>query len=122
MGVITDSIPASSQEIVAFEIANPKKATSEVAVDQGWKKTWRWKSVQSTRQIYIPPSPHTMFEILEIVKLLDYEKSKQRFHKIIIGARGDNISKLRELFPSVNISFPEQVPTSAPRGGFLPVM
>jgi polyribonucleotide nucleotidyltransferase len=51
-------------------------------------------------------------EISEIAKRLENEKSKdiiieQRFHKMIIGPRGDRIRELRDKFPGVMVSFPE---------------
>uniref|UniRef100_A0A9J2PCM1 K Homology domain-containing protein n=1 Tax=Ascaris lumbricoides TaxID=6252 RepID=A0A9J2PCM1_ASCLU len=51
-------------------------------------------------------------EIAEIVKRIENEKSRdilieQRFHKQIIGAKGEAISKLREQYPSVVFSFPD---------------
>lgn len=51
-------------------------------------------------------------EISEIVKRIENEKSRdilieQRFHKQIIGAKGEAIGKLREQYPSVVFSFPD---------------
>lgn len=51
-------------------------------------------------------------EISEIVKRIENEKSRdilieQRFHKQLIGAKGENISRLREQYPSVVFSFPD---------------
>lgn len=46
------------------------------------------------------------------ISLQENEKSRdilieQRFHKQIIGAKGESIQKLREQFPSVVFSFPD---------------
>ncbi|OZC06636.1 hypothetical protein X798_06373 [Onchocerca flexuosa] len=51
-------------------------------------------------------------EITEIVKRIENEKSRdilieQRFHKQLIGAKGETVQKLREQFPSVIFSFPD---------------
>ncbi|VDK29175.1 unnamed protein product [Gongylonema pulchrum] len=51
-------------------------------------------------------------EIEEIVKRLENEKTRdilieQRFHKQLIGSKGETVQKLREQFPSVIISFPD---------------
>lgn len=51
-------------------------------------------------------------EITEIVKRIENEKSRdilieQRFHKQIIGPKGEAIAKLREQYPSVVFSFPD---------------
>ncbi|EJW75496.1 hypothetical protein WUBG_13596, partial [Wuchereria bancrofti] len=51
-------------------------------------------------------------EIAEIVKRIENEKTRdilieQRFHKQLIGAKGETVQKLREQFPSVIFSFPD---------------
>ncbi|CAG9535090.1 unnamed protein product [Cercopithifilaria johnstoni] len=51
-------------------------------------------------------------EITEIVKRIENEKTRdilieQRFHKQLIGAKGEAVQKLREQFPSVIFSFPD---------------
>lgn len=51
-------------------------------------------------------------EINEIVKRIANEKTRdilieQRFHKQLIGAKGETVQKLREQFPSVIFSFPD---------------
>ncbi|VBB30290.1 unnamed protein product [Acanthocheilonema viteae] len=51
-------------------------------------------------------------EITEIVKRIENEKTRdilieQRFHKQLIGAKGETVQKLREQFPSVIFSFPD---------------
>ena len=51
-------------------------------------------------------------EILEMAAKMDNEKSKdiiieQRFHKNIIGQKGENVRVIREKFADVQISFPE---------------
>lgn len=51
-------------------------------------------------------------EISEIVKRIENEKSRdilieQRFHKQIIGTKGEAISKLREQYPTVIFTFPD---------------
>uniref|UniRef100_A0A0N5A8M1 Vigilin n=1 Tax=Syphacia muris TaxID=451379 RepID=A0A0N5A8M1_9BILA len=52
-------------------------------------------------------------EIKEIVERIENEKTRdiiieQRFHKQIIGVKGEAISKLREQYPTVTFSFPDQ--------------
>lgn len=51
-------------------------------------------------------------DIMEIVKRIENEKSRdilieQRFHKQIIGTKGETIQKFREQFPSLVFSFPD---------------
>ncbi|CAI4228547.1 unnamed protein product [Auanema sp. JU1783] len=51
-------------------------------------------------------------EIKAIVSKIENEKSKdiiieQRFHKMIIGAKGSEVSKIRDQFPNVTLTFPE---------------
>lgn len=52
-------------------------------------------------------------EIQALVTKHENEKTKdlvveQRFHKDLIGKKGDNIAKIREKYPAINISFPDQ--------------
>ncbi|VDN04210.1 unnamed protein product [Thelazia callipaeda] len=51
-------------------------------------------------------------DITEVVRRIENEKTRdiiieQRFHKLLIGPKGEAIQKLREQFPSVTFSFPE---------------
>lgn len=51
-------------------------------------------------------------EILQMVKKLENEKTKdviieQRFHRTIIGAKGEKIREIRDKYPEVQISFPD---------------
>uniref|UniRef100_A0A915Q0U1 K Homology domain-containing protein n=1 Tax=Setaria digitata TaxID=48799 RepID=A0A915Q0U1_9BILA len=51
-------------------------------------------------------------EITEIVKRIENEKTRdilieQRFHKQLIGAKGEAVQRLREQFPSVIFTFPD---------------
>ncbi|VDM70698.1 unnamed protein product [Strongylus vulgaris] len=51
-------------------------------------------------------------EIRAIVSKIENEKSRdiiieQRLHKLIIGAKGENISKIRDAHPNVVLSFPD---------------
>lgn len=51
-------------------------------------------------------------DIMEMVKKMENEKSRDiiienRFHRFIIGAKGESIRELRDKFPGVNIAFPE---------------
>lgn len=51
-------------------------------------------------------------EIRAIVSKIENEKSRdiiieQRLHKLIIGAKGENIAKIREAHPNVVLSFPD---------------
>ncbi|VDK79439.1 unnamed protein product [Litomosoides sigmodontis] len=51
-------------------------------------------------------------EITEIVRRIENEKTRdilieQRFHKQLIGTKGETVQKLREQFPSVIFSFPD---------------
>uniref|UniRef100_A0A915KBY2 K Homology domain-containing protein n=1 Tax=Romanomermis culicivorax TaxID=13658 RepID=A0A915KBY2_ROMCU len=51
-------------------------------------------------------------EIMELVKKMENEKSRDivienRFHRLIIGTKGESIRELRDKFPGVNVQFPE---------------
>jgi polyribonucleotide nucleotidyltransferase len=51
-------------------------------------------------------------DIIEIVKRIENEKSRdivieQRFHKQLIGTKGEQIQKLRDQFPSIAFTFPD---------------
>lgn len=51
-------------------------------------------------------------EILQMAKKLENEKTKdilieQRFHRTIIGTKGEKIREIREKYPEVQISFPD---------------
>ncbi|XP_070561985.1 vigilin-like [Ptychodera flava] len=51
-------------------------------------------------------------ELLELVHKMENEKSRdilieQRFHRTIIGAKGENIRDIRDKFNQVNITFPD---------------
>lgn len=51
-------------------------------------------------------------EILEMARKMDNEKSRDiiidhKFHKNIIGQKGEKVREIREMYPEVQISFPE---------------
>lgn len=51
-------------------------------------------------------------ELLDMVKKMENERSKdliieQRFHRTIIGSKGDKIKEIRDKFNQVNITFPD---------------